>query len=84
MQQPIGFFFYFQGLKRSLTSAQAMSKTSIDFFKYIRIHVSRLIKLMEQNQIERSSKLLEFENEFKVVNFGICGAVHFIYERTLQ
>ncbi|KAG2541673.1 hypothetical protein PVAP13_9NG694500 [Panicum virgatum] len=55
------------GLKRSLTSAQAMSKTSIDFFKYIRIHVSRLIKLMEQNQIERSSKLLEFENEFKEI-----------------
>ncbi|RLN17324.1 hypothetical protein C2845_PM02G29910 [Panicum miliaceum] len=55
------------GLKRSLTSAQAMSKTSIDFFKHIRIHVSRLIKLMEQNQIERSSKLLEFENEFKEI-----------------
>ncbi|CAL4938806.1 unnamed protein product [Urochloa decumbens] len=53
------------GLKRSLTSAEAMSKTSIDFFNDIRIHVSRLIKLMEQDQIERSSKLLEFENEFK-------------------
>ncbi|CAL4913850.1 unnamed protein product [Urochloa decumbens] len=53
------------GLKRSLTSAQVMSKTSIDFFQNIRIHVSRLIKIMEQNQIERSSKLLEFENEFK-------------------
>jgi kinesin family protein 11 len=57
-----------------------MSKTSIDFFEHIRIHVSRLIKLMEQNQIERSSKLLGFENEFKVVNFGICGAIDFIYE----
>ncbi|PAN50296.1 hypothetical protein PAHAL_9G510800 [Panicum hallii] len=55
------------GLKRSLTSAQAMSKTSIDFFEHIRIHVSRLIKLMEQNQIERSSKLLGFENEFKEI-----------------
>ncbi|RCV45384.1 hypothetical protein SETIT_9G449500v2 [Setaria italica] len=55
------------GLKRSLTSAQAMSKTSIDFFKDIRIHVSRLIKLMEQNKIERSTKLLEFENEFKEI-----------------
>jgi hypothetical protein len=30
---------------------------------------------MEQNQIERSTKLLEFENEFKVFNFGICGAI---------
>ncbi|RLN42152.1 hypothetical protein C2845_PM01G11020 [Panicum miliaceum] len=55
------------GLKRNLISAQAMSKTSIDFFKDIRIQVSRLIKLMEQNQIERSSKLLEFENEFKEI-----------------
>ncbi|XP_066353038.1 kinesin-like protein KIN-5B [Miscanthus floridulus] len=53
------------GLKRSLTSAQAMSKTSIDFFKDIRIHVSRLITLMEQNQMERSSNLVKFENEFK-------------------
>jgi kinesin family protein 11 len=52
-----------------------MSKASIDFFKYIRIHVSRFIELMEQNQIERSTKLLKFENEFKVVNFGICGAI---------
>ncbi|CAN6295557.1 unnamed protein product [Urochloa humidicola] len=53
------------GLKKSLTCAQAMSKTSIDLFNDIRIHVSQLIKLMEQNQIGRSSKLLEFENEFK-------------------
>ncbi|EER95074.2 kinesin-like protein KIN-5B isoform X2 [Sorghum bicolor] len=53
------------GFKRSLTSAQAMSKTSIDFFKDIRIHVSRLITLMEQNQMERSSKLVKFEHEFK-------------------
>ncbi|TVU47517.1 hypothetical protein EJB05_07121 [Eragrostis curvula] len=53
------------GLQRSLTSAQAMSKTSIDFFRDIRIHVSRLMKLMEQNQIEQSSQLAEFEEEFK-------------------
>jgi kinesin family protein 11 len=59
-----------------------MSKTSIDFFKDIRIHVSRLITLMEQNQMERSSKLVKFENEFKVVDFDIC-AIHSIYEQTL-
>ncbi|KAL6649688.1 hypothetical protein ACP70R_013912 [Stipagrostis hirtigluma subsp. patula] len=52
-------------LQRSLTSAQVMSKTSINFFRDIRAHVSRLIKLMEQNQIERSSQLLEFEKEYK-------------------
>jgi hypothetical protein len=73
MQQLIEIIFLFRFGKES--SAQAMSKTSIDFFKYIRIHVSRFIKLMEQNQIERSTKLLKFENEFKVVNFGICGAI---------
>jgi len=75
-------WFLLKGLKRSLTSAQAMSKTSIDFFKDIRIHVSRLITLMEQNQMERSSNLVKFENEFKVVDFDIC-AIHFIYEQTL-
>ncbi|XP_062210790.1 kinesin-like protein KIN-5B isoform X2 [Phragmites australis] len=53
------------GLQRSLTSAQAMSKTSIDFFRDIRVHVSRFIKLMEQNQTERSSQLVEFDKEFK-------------------
>jgi hypothetical protein len=31
--------------------------------------VTRLIKLIEQNQIERSSQLVEFEKEFKVVGF---------------
>nr|CAB3501219.1 unnamed protein product [Digitaria exilis] len=56
-----------KGLKRSLASAQGISKTSIDFFKDIRIHVSRLIKIMEENQIQRYSKLLEFENEFKEI-----------------
>uniref|UniRef100_A0A0A9FUF8 GSVIVT01025610001 n=1 Tax=Arundo donax TaxID=35708 RepID=A0A0A9FUF8_ARUDO len=55
------------GLQKSLTSAQAMSKTSIDFFSDIWVQVSRLIKYMEQNQIERSSQLLEFEKEFKEI-----------------
>jgi hypothetical protein len=63
----ITFSFLLQGLQRSITSAQVISKTSIDFFKDIRLHVSRLIKLMEQNQMERSSQLVEFEKEFKVV-----------------
>ncbi|ONL96692.1 Kinesin-like protein KIN-5B [Zea mays] len=53
------------GLRRNLASVQAMSKQSIDFFEDIRIHVSQLMTLMEQNQMERSSKLVKFENEFK-------------------
>lgn len=53
------------GLQRSLTSAQAVSKKSIDFFEDIRAHASRLIKLTEQSQRESSSQLLEFEKGFK-------------------
>lgn len=53
------------GLRRNLASVQAMSKQSNDFFEDIRIHVSQLMTLMEQNQMERSSKLVKFENEFK-------------------
>uniref|UniRef100_A0A0D9VSL0 Kinesin motor domain-containing protein n=1 Tax=Leersia perrieri TaxID=77586 RepID=A0A0D9VSL0_9ORYZ len=53
------------GLKRSLMSAQVMSKTSVDFFEDIRAHASRLIKHMEQSQIENSSQLLKFEHDFK-------------------
>ncbi|KQK22297.1 kinesin-like protein KIN-5B isoform X1 [Brachypodium distachyon] len=52
-------------LQRTLYSAQAMSKTSIDFFNDIGAHVSRLIKLMEQSQRGSSSQLVEFEKDFK-------------------
>jgi kinesin family member 11 len=69
-------------LRRNLASVQAMSKQSIDFFEDIRIHVSQLMTLMEQNQMERSSKLVKFENEFKVVDFDTC-AIYFIYEQTI-
>jgi hypothetical protein len=44
--------------------------------------VSQLMTLMEQNQMERSSKLVKFENEFKVVDFDTC-AIYFIYEQTI-
>ncbi|KAL5218644.1 hypothetical protein ABZP36_019328 [Zizania latifolia] len=57
------------GLKRSLESAQVMSKTSTDFFKDIRVHASRLIKLMEQSQIESFSQLVKFEKDFKELSF---------------
>uniref|UniRef100_J3LMJ5 Kinesin-like protein n=2 Tax=Oryza brachyantha TaxID=4533 RepID=J3LMJ5_ORYBR len=53
------------GMKRSLVSAQVMSKTSIDFFKDIKAHAYSLIKHMEQSQAECSSQLLKFEEDFK-------------------
>ncbi|VAI06847.1 unnamed protein product [Triticum turgidum subsp. durum] len=55
------------GLQKSLTSAQAMSKTSIDFFNDISTHASRLMKLMEQSQRGCSSRLAEFEKGFEEV-----------------
>lgn len=80
----IGITFIFpQGLLRSLTSAQVISKTSIDFFQDIRVHVSRLNNLMEQNHIERSSQLVDFEKEFKVVGLATLYAIYFIYGQTL-
>ncbi|VAH89469.1 unnamed protein product [Triticum turgidum subsp. durum] len=53
------------GLQKSLTSAQAMSKTSIDFFNDISTHASRLMKLMEQSQRGCTSHLAEFEKGFE-------------------
>ncbi|KAM3314117.1 hypothetical protein ACQJBY_033149 [Aegilops geniculata] len=53
------------GLQKSLTSAQAMSKTSTDFFNDITTHASRLMKLMEQSQRGCSSRLAEFEKGFE-------------------
>ncbi|XP_044981983.1 kinesin-like protein KIN-5B isoform X1 [Hordeum vulgare subsp. vulgare] len=55
------------GLQKSLTSAQAMSRTSIDFFNDISTHASRLMKLMEQSQRGCSSRLAEFEKRFEEV-----------------
>ncbi|CAM0872560.1 unnamed protein product [Alopecurus aequalis] len=49
----------------SLESAQAMSKTSIDFFNDISTHASRILNLMEQSQVGGSARLLEFEKGFK-------------------
>ncbi|CAM0872563.1 unnamed protein product [Alopecurus aequalis] len=53
------------GLQKSLESAQAMSKTSIDFFNDISTHASRILNLMEQSQVGGSARLLEFEKGFK-------------------
>ncbi|KAM0887609.1 hypothetical protein ACQ4PT_028906 [Festuca glaucescens] len=53
------------GLQKSFTSAQAMSKTSIDFFNDISTQASRIMKLMEQSQRGSSSQLVEFEKGFK-------------------
>ncbi|KAM3229382.1 hypothetical protein ACQJBY_060314 [Aegilops geniculata] len=53
------------GLQKSLSSAQAMSKTSTDFFNDITTHASRLMKLMEQSQRGCSSRLAEFEKGFE-------------------
>ncbi|KAM0930774.1 hypothetical protein ACQ4PT_000698 [Festuca glaucescens] len=53
------------GLQKSLTSAQAMSKTSIDFFNDISTQASRIMELMEQSQRGSSSQLVEFEKGFK-------------------
>uniref|UniRef100_A0ACD5WX50 Uncharacterized protein n=1 Tax=Avena sativa TaxID=4498 RepID=A0ACD5WX50_AVESA len=53
------------GLQKSLTSAQVMSKTSIDFFNDISTQASRIMKLMDQSQRGSSSQLVEFEKGFK-------------------
>lgn len=53
------------GLQKSLTLAQAMSKTSIDFFDDISTQASRIMKLMEQSKRGSSSQLVEFEKGFK-------------------
>lgn len=53
------------GLQKSLTSAQAMSKTSIGFFNDISTQASRIMELMEQSQRGSSSQLVEFEKGFK-------------------
>ncbi|KAJ6842801.1 kinesin-like protein KIN-5B [Iris pallida] len=54
-----------EGLRRSLASTQVISKTTINFFDDLRTQTSRLMKILEENQMERSCKLDDFEKKFK-------------------
>ncbi|KAK9154233.1 hypothetical protein Sjap_001713 [Stephania japonica] len=53
------------GLQRSLVSAQVISRATIDFFNDTDYHSSRLMKIIEQDNIKKSTRLASLEKEFK-------------------
>ncbi|XP_020087658.1 kinesin-like protein KIN-5B [Ananas comosus] len=52
-------------LQRSLLSTQAISKTTVDFFNDLKAHACKLMKETEENHMERTHQLADFEETFK-------------------
>ena len=55
-----------QGLQHSLVSAQKISNASMNIFNELHSHASKVMTLIEENQIEKSNQLVNFEKTFKV------------------
>ncbi|KAG7964695.1 hypothetical protein I3843_09G183900 [Carya illinoinensis] len=54
-----------EGLQRSLVSAQVISKATMSFFNNIHNRASKVMSILDENQIERSHQLINFEENFK-------------------
>ncbi|KAF7818539.1 kinesin-like protein KIN-5B [Senna tora] len=54
-----------EGLKQSLSSAQVISEATLNFFNDIHQHSSRVMKIIEETQNERTHQLVNFEKLFK-------------------
>ncbi|CAL9196791.1 unnamed protein product [Musa hybrid cultivar] len=52
------------GLQRNLVSTEAISKTTIHFFHELQRQVSKLLKNIEHDQLEKSRRLAAFEKNF--------------------
>ncbi|CAL9127939.1 unnamed protein product [Musa acuminata var. zebrina] len=52
------------GLQRNLVSTEAISKTTIHFFHELQRQVSKLLKNLEHDQLEKSRRLAAFEKNF--------------------
>lgn len=55
-----------QELQRNLVSTEAISKTTIHFFHELQRQVSKLLKNLEHDQLEKSRRLAAFEKNFVV------------------
>ncbi|KAK9920725.1 hypothetical protein M0R45_029271 [Rubus argutus] len=53
------------GLQRSLHSAQVISKATTNFFDDLHDRASQVMKILEESQIERFHRLVNFEKMFK-------------------
>ncbi|KAF5181319.1 Kinesin-like protein kin-5b [Thalictrum thalictroides] len=54
-----------EGLKRSLLSAQLISKETIEFFNNLHHSVSKLMNMLEEDQMEKSQRLASFGKTFQ-------------------
>ncbi|KAJ4972271.1 hypothetical protein NE237_005370 [Protea cynaroides] len=54
-----------EGLQRSLASAQLVSKATFDFFNDLHQHVSKLMTILEDTQMEKSHQLASFKKRFQ-------------------
>ncbi|KAK2401352.1 kinesin protein KIN-5D [Trifolium repens] len=54
-----------EGLQQSMISARVVSNATVKFFNDINMHSSRVMKIVEETQKERSHQLTNFEMKFK-------------------
>ncbi|CAJ2627591.1 unnamed protein product [Trifolium pratense] len=54
-----------EGLQQSMISARVVSKATVKFLDDINMHSSRVMKIVEETQKERSHQLTNFEMKFK-------------------
>ncbi|KAK2976567.1 hypothetical protein RJ640_024188, partial [Escallonia rubra] len=54
-----------EGLRRTLVSAQVFSRVTLDFFNDLNHRASKLMTVVEENQLDKSHHLATFEKMFK-------------------
>ncbi|KAM7509768.1 hypothetical protein LguiB_008643 [Lonicera macranthoides] len=54
-----------EGLHRTMVSAQVISRATVDFYNELSHHASKLMTVVEENQIYKSNQLATFEKKFK-------------------
>lgn len=70
------FLLIFQAHFRAVETARSVSRVTVDFFKTLDMHASKLTQIVEEAQTVNDQKLSEFEKKFEVAtlfNFKLYG-----------
>lgn len=58
-----------QAHSQAVDSARSVSKVTVEFFKTLDTHATKLTGIVEEAQAVNHRKLSEFENKFEVIRF---------------
>lgn len=59
--------YYLQAHSRAVDTARSVSKVTVEFFKTLDTHATKLTGIVEEAQTVNHKKLSEFENKFEVI-----------------